>query len=188
MGKRFMIIICGVAVLVLGGLLARSFSQTLALKGKGFASRHVVLVDRGYIGDGQGGGVDYQVVTTRKGEAMAAVYMEKNRWGFWRVRYGSEADKTKWESGVLSWMLPAGFRSFASGDRVFVTERHTLYYGEQAHKLIDIPAETYPPGSAMQVQQAGGTYLVHVTTYEEPESNLPDIRELLEGFIRQELK
>lgn len=102
---------------------------------------------------------------------IALIYAKRDSLGFWHL---SGIDDYKEEKGYASlvWSKGAGIRRFSFTDNpVFEWEWHFVYCGNNAIKEIVIEPDQIPENCAVNIQQAGEFYLIHIVTFaENPES------------------
>ncbi|WP_028562449.1 hypothetical protein [Paenibacillus pinihumi] len=144
-------------------LILRANSLNLALKSGGYSVSYTTF-ERGFNANDRA----YTVIGTTKNEEIKLIYLEKNSLGFWKMWYDSPSIHSKFAS--TNWTNIAGFRKFDFQDNPqFTFEFHWLYYGINAVKRIELPLEKLPPGTAVNIQQSGDTYSIHLLSYEQPE-------------------
>ncbi|HEX2947857.1 MAG TPA: hypothetical protein VHT96_18110 [Clostridia bacterium] len=152
-------------------------SLSFAIRSAGYNSGNVTILERGFDDNGREFGI---IKTDRHGEP-ALLYMEKNSLEFWKVSYSDGNTSSGKHLVSLGWLKSAGFRRYGTNENPdFSNEWHMLYYGNNAAKLIEITPEQLPPGVACNIQQGASDFVIHLISYESPETlNKIDIHSLL---------
>ncbi|WP_429148952.1 hypothetical protein [Anaerotaenia torta] len=158
-------------------LVFRLNSLSIALRVAGYPHGIAKTLERGFNDSGK----EFRIVTARKDDDLALVCMEKNNMGFWKVLYTGGITSPDMHLISIGWIKNAGIRRYeVDEDLAFSNEWHNLYYGNNAIKRIDIDPGQLPPGVALNIQQGGRDFMIHLITFEEPEAlNQIDIHSLL---------
>ena len=73
----------------------------------------------------------------------------------------------------LSWVDFAGIRRYSEKENeIREKEWHFVYCGDDAIKAIELHPEQLPENAAVNIQQAGEVYLIHIVIYGEGEFSL----------------
>lgn len=159
-------IVCyGIAVL-------NSFEIALSLSG---LSAEYAYSDSGIDVNGR----QLKIISGYSDDEPIWAYMQKNALGLWSVVYAAKES--------IGWMKPAWIRRFSVTDNpVFEFESHIYYYGNDAIKLIDSSKLDLPQNAAVNVQQAGEKYWVHIVTFVGDDASFSvNVHQLLSdaGFV-----
>lgn len=129
-----------------------------------------------------GNGDEFSVFRTRTNEGnLALVYALRDKFGFWHIDRIKSADATQKYTSI-AWVEGAGIRRFSHLEKPsFEKEWHFVYCGDDAVKAIEIFPEQLPNNSAVNIQQSGEFYVIHLVIFssESVDLNLLDLREVL---------
>ena len=109
--------------------------------------------------------------TTNKGEPVL-VQAERTKLGFWKIVKEERLSENK-HFIDLSWVDFAGTRRYTEKENAIrEKEWHFVYCGDDAIKAIELYPEQLPENAAVNIQQAGEVYLIHIVVYGEGEFSL----------------
>ena len=170
-------------LLVIAFFVLRANSEALALSINGIEHKNVRYIVDTNLGNDD---TPYKVLQsyTKSGE-LALVKLEQNQLGFWTV-FDINSGYYNGTYSHMAWVDLVGTRRFAATDKPeFLKEYHYVYTGNNAQKLIEIPAEQIPHNTTVNVQQLGEFYLIHMVSLTEPEEHRFNIKDFLQenGYI-----
>lgn len=140
-------------------------SDDLALKKAGMDTlATTVVVAQGIDANGQ----EYQVVAQCEPNSDNRIaHLIKNGLGLWELSYITE----RMPGGLhaYSWTLPRDWRRFGESDMdlAFTWEYHSVFTGNDARKIIELPLEKLPPNVTVHIQQMHTAYVLHFISYGE---------------------
>jgi len=116
--------------------------------------------------------------TTKDGE-LALVWAQKNKLGIWQIE-NMESTTEEIRFLDMSWMEPSVMRRYSEKE-IGIRERgwHFVFCGDDAIKLVELYPEQLPENAAVNIQQAGEFYLIHVVVYDD-DGFLIEVRAALE--------
>jgi hypothetical protein len=175
--KRAYIVSLIILVAAVAYLVISFNSLNIALKSTGYSSGDIMVLERGFNDNGK----EFRIIKTSKDDNLALVCIEKNNMGFWTVSFSGGTTSPGTHLVSIGWIKSAGIRRYEANDSPsFSSEWHKLYYGDNAIKRINIAPEQLPPGVALNIQQTGSDYIIHLISYESPDVlNQIDMHSLL---------
>ncbi|SFQ47435.1 hypothetical protein [Caldicoprobacter faecalis] len=172
MKKVYIIVIF---ILVTGIIVFNIFrinSFSLAIKKAGFNPHDIIPLESDFDANGN----EIKIIKTSSNrQEIVLVYMVKNKMGFWSVGYWSpyqypDEESQETQPVCIGWMKPAGVKwYYINGNKTFETEWHLLYYGNNAIKLIEFLPDQIPDNVAVNIQQAGNEYSIHLIHFGAPD-------------------
>lgn len=170
--KTCIVIISILTIVIIVCSILRMNSFSLALRRAGLNPYDVIPLESDF--DANGDEIKIIKSSSDKQE-IVLVYMVKNKMGFWSVGYQSpnphpEGELDEIQPVYIGWMGPAGTKWYnIGGDTPFEMEYHLLYYGNNAIKLIEFLSGQIPNNVAVNIQQAGNEYSIHLIHFDVPD-------------------
>ncbi len=174
--KNHKIVLSVAAVLLAAIILLWINNYRLIIAINGLNSRDILYSGIDDIGS------EYRVIeTASNSNNVALAYLSKNKLGIWSLSSSAFYDKSTGQLACIGWMKQAGIKRFSSADDpILEIEWHRIYYGENAIKTISFLPGQIPDNIAVNVQQAGNRYSIHLISYESPDKlNSIDMKEIL---------
>ncbi|KQY84028.1 hypothetical protein ASD24_09540 [Paenibacillus sp. Root52] len=182
MKKIGWIILSLLIIAVITLMIIRANSLKLALSWGGYSTSYSTY-HQGY----NANQLEYKVIEAGEGDNPILIYLERNRFGFWKILYDSGQTPDAKFAHIL-WMNSGGFKKFAfQDDPTFSTEWNYLAVGTNAVKQIELSPDWLRPGTAFKIQQTGESYSIYLITFTDPEDGeIMDIYQLLldKGMIK----
>ena len=164
-----------ISILVIGIIVFNIFrmnSLSLALRKAGFNPYDVKHLESDFDANGD----EIKIIKTSSNkQEIVLVYMVKNKMGFWSVGYWApnqhpDGEPQETQPVCISWMKPAGIKWYnIDGNTISEIEWHLLYYGNNAIKLIEFLPGQIPDNVAVNIQQAGNEYSIHLIHFGDPD-------------------
>ena len=168
--KKISVGIVVILAVIYAFLVANSFN--LALQWEGLTTQRVRVIED--IDIDSKDRVFQVVQTTTKAGDMALVRLVKSSFGFWMVDQVNTTEQTEpydWVS--IAWVLGAGIKRYtAGGDDHSELEWHMIYYGTNAIKEIKFNPSQIPENVAINIQQVGNEYWIHLISFENSGKNI----------------
>jgi hypothetical protein len=146
---------------------------------KGFDPRDVRTIERSFDSNQQ----EFRVIkTSSKDREIVLAILTRDGLGFWTVTSVSGEAQADPHLESIGWIRGGGVRRFShSEDPDFSHEWNLVYYGNNAIQHILFRPGQLPENVAVNIQQAGEEYLIHIISFADPEVlNSIDIPALLE--------
>lgn len=169
------IVTVSICFLLVAFIVLQQSSFQLALSFAGLSSKQIQYVEK--LDEDQTIFKVFQT-TTKEGE-LALVRTEKNDLGFWQV-VDIETPTEEDPFINMAWIGSATMRRYDEA-AIGIREReyHFAYCGNDAIKTVELHEHQLPKNAAVNIQQAGEFYLIHIIAFASEEFAL-SIRSALE--------
>ncbi len=163
--KKIIITVSVIIVILTSFFILRYNSFALAIKKAGYSSLNFAIIEKSFNDNGN------QFVIGKTNDSFPALlYLEKDNMGFWHVIFTGGDTSPSRQITCIAWMKQRGIKYYNQQDNMtFETEKHCLYYGQNAIKLIQLPETAIPSGVAVNIQQSGKEYFIHTISNEPTE-------------------
>lgn len=160
--KNTIILLISLILIIFCIVFAYHNSYDIALRKEGLSRDRINYIDTGIDDNGN----EFRAVFQYdRDDSVRMLMLTKNRFGIWNVTNEMTSHDSEAHRCSMGWMRVASIGRFGVGDQSNIAfEVHAVYGGNDAIKLVDIPAEQLPPNVTVNVFQSGTMYVIHFTS------------------------